>query len=81
VFKIGLFSNKWLIWAILATMAMTIPIFYVPFLQEVFHAYALSLTDWVIAILSASTIFIAAEIYKLIISRLRPKGLTSASVG
>ncbi|MCJ7654253.1 MAG: calcium-transporting P-type ATPase, PMR1-type [Dehalococcoidia bacterium] len=75
VFKIGPFSNKWLIWSILITLAMTIPIFYVPFLQEVFHAYALSLTDWLIAILSASTIFIAAEIYKLIMSRMRPKGL------
>ena len=43
VFKIGFFSNKWLICAIAITMAMTVPIFYVPFLQEVFHAYALSL--------------------------------------
>jgi Ca2+-transporting ATPase len=81
VFKIGPFSNKWLIWSILLTLAMTIPIFYVPFLQEVFHAYALSLTDWLIAILSASTIFIAAEIYKLIISRMRPKELAVASTG
>jgi Ca2+-transporting ATPase len=79
VFKIGPFSNKWLIWAILITMAMTIPIFYVPFLQEVFHAYALGLTDWIIAVFSASTIFIVAEIYKLIISWLRPKGLVPAS--
>jgi len=75
VFKIGPFSNRWLIWAILFQIAITIPIFYVPFLQKVFHAYALSLTDWIIAILSASTIFIAAEIYKLIISWRRPKGL------
>jgi Ca2+-transporting ATPase len=81
LFKIGPFSNKWLIWSILITLAMTIPIFYVPFLQEVFHAYALSLTDWLIAILSASTIFIAAEIYKLIISRMRPKSLVTASTG
>jgi Ca2+-transporting ATPase len=79
LFKIGPFANKWLIWAILITIAMTIPIFYVPFLQEVFHAYALGLIDWIIAILSASTIFIVAEIYKLIRARLRPKGLATAS--
>lgn len=79
LFKIGPFSNRWLIWAILATMAMTVPIFYVPFLEEVFHVHALTLTDWIVATLSASTIFIAAEIYKLIISRLRPKGLVPAS--
>jgi Ca2+-transporting ATPase len=79
VFKIGPFTNKWLIWAILITIAMTIPIFYVPFLQEVFHAYALSLMDWIIAMLAASTIFIVAEIYKLIKARLRQKGLATAS--
>jgi Ca2+-transporting ATPase len=79
VFKIGPFTNKWLIWAILITMAITIPIFYVPFLQEVFHAYALNLTDWIISILSASTIFIIAEIYKLIRAKLKPKNLAPAS--
>jgi Ca2+-transporting ATPase len=81
VFKIGPFSNKWLIWAILITMAMTIPIFYVPFLQEVFHAYALGLTDWLIAIFSASTILIVVEIYKLISSRLKSKGLIPEPAG
>ena len=75
LFKIGPFSNRWLIWAILATMAMTVPIFYVPFLEEIFHVHALTLTDWIVAILAASTIFIVAEIYKLINSWLRPKGI------
>lgn len=75
LFKIGPFGNRWLIWAIAVTMAMTIPLFYVPFLQGVFHTYALSLTDWAVAIFSASSMFIHAEIYKLISSRTRPKGL------
>jgi len=80
LFKIGPFSNRWLIWAILATMAMTVPIFYVPFLEEVFHVHALTLTDWIVATLSASTIFIVVEIYKLISSRFRPKGLVPEPV-
>jgi Ca2+-transporting ATPase len=79
LFKIGPFSNRWLIWAILATVAMTIPIFYVPFLKEVFHVHALTLTDWIVAALSASTIFIVAEIYKLIRSRLKPKSSALAA--
>jgi Ca2+-transporting ATPase len=74
LFKIGPFGNKWLIWAILGTVAMTIPIFYVPFLKQTFHVHALTSLDWVVAVLSASTIFIGAEIYKLIISRIRTKG-------
>ena len=80
LFKIGPFSNRWLIWAILATMAMTVPIFYVPFLEEVFHVHALTLTDWIVATLSASTIFIGVEIYKFIRACLRPKGLVSEPV-
>ncbi len=76
VFKIGFLSNKWLLYAIGVTLAITISIFYVPFLQVIFHTYALSLKDWLIAVLSASTIFFVAEIYKLIVSRLKPKGLS-----
>jgi len=74
LFKIGPFSNRWLIWAILGTIAMTIPIFYVPFLEETFGVHTLTSLDWIVATLSASTIFILAEIYKLIISRIRTKG-------
>jgi Ca2+-transporting ATPase len=77
LFKIGPFGNKWLIWSILGTIAMTIPIFYVPFLKETFGVHALTSLDWVVAVLSASTIFIGVEIYKLIISRIRTKGLFS----
>lgn len=76
LFKIGPLSNKWLIWSIAITLAMTIPLFYVPFLHKVFHTYALSLTDWLIAISSASTIFIVAEIYKLINSRFRTEDIS-----
>jgi Ca2+-transporting ATPase len=81
LFKIGPFGNRWLVWAILATIAMTIPIFYVPFLKETFHVHALTTIDWIVAVFSASTIFIAAEIYKLIISRRRSKDLFSKSNG
>jgi len=77
-FKIGPLSNKWLLWAILATIVITIPIFYVPFLKVTFGVHALTSVDWLVAALSASTIFIAAEIYKLIISRMGTKGLFSA---
>jgi Ca2+-transporting ATPase len=76
-FRIGPLSNKWLIWAILGTVAITAPIFYVPFLKETFHVHALTYVDWIVSVLSASTIFIGAEIYKLIIHRTRTKSLFS----
>jgi Ca2+-transporting ATPase len=78
-FKIGPLGNKWLLWAILGTVVITIPIFYVPFLKVTFGVHALTSLDWVVAVLSASTIFILAEIYKLIISRMRVKGIFSTA--
>ena len=66
LFRIGLLTNRWLLLAIVASLAMTIPLIYIPFLQEIFHTYALSVADWGIAISSASTIFIVVEIVKLI---------------
>ncbi|UCH51017.1 MAG: calcium-transporting P-type ATPase, PMR1-type [Chloroflexota bacterium] len=81
LFKIGPFANKWLLLAIGWECIMLGLVVYLPFLQGPFNTYALTLTDWTIAILSASTIFIAAEIYKLISSLLRPKGVAPASTG
>ncbi|MBM4447196.1 MAG: cation-translocating P-type ATPase [Chloroflexi bacterium] len=81
LFKIGPFANKWLLLAIGWECIMLGLVIYLPILQGPFNTYALTLTDWVIAILSASTIFIAAEIYKLISSRLKSKGLVPEPTG
>jgi Ca2+-transporting ATPase len=75
LFKVGPFTNKWLLLAIGWECIILSLVVYLPVLQGPFNTYALTWTDWVIAILSASTIFIGAEIYKLILSRMRPKGL------
>lgn len=69
IFRIGFFSNKWLLLAIAASLSMTVILVYVPFLQEVFHTYALSVVDWCIAIVSASSLLIVMEIGKLISRR------------
>jgi Ca2+-transporting ATPase len=81
LFKVGPFTNKWLLAAIGWECIMLCLVVYLPFLQGPFNTFALTPTDWGIAILSASTIFIAAEIYKFILSRRRPKGLVVASAG
>lgn len=69
LFQIGVFGNKWLIVAVLVSFAMTLPILYVPFLQNVFNAYPLPLEDWVIVLLSASSVFPVLEVSKLILRR------------
>ncbi|MEW5718909.1 MAG: HAD-IC family P-type ATPase, partial [Chloroflexota bacterium] len=46
VFAVGLFSNKWMVMATTASMALLLAVIYVPFLQPFFGTYALGLNDW-----------------------------------
>lgn len=66
IFKVGFFRNKWLLMAIAWECALLALIVYLPAAQGAFNTHSLTLFDWAVAISSASTIFIAAEIYKII---------------
>ena len=65
LFQVGLFSNKWLLLAILGTIALSLPLIYVPSLQSYFHTYSLNLRDWGIVIVASCTLFVAVEMVKL----------------
>lgn len=67
IFKIGLFNNKWLNLAIISQLMLMLVIIYVPFLQEPFRTFSLSVADWALVILLAGTIFPVLEISKAII--------------
>ena len=79
IFEVGFLKNKWLILAVLVSFGMTLPLLYVPFLQDVFHTYPLPWLDWVIVILSSATIFIVLELGKLIIRWVRPSSTIKAT--
>ena len=66
LFKIGVFSNKWLILAVFWELVLLNVIIYVPALQGPFNTHSLTLQDWGLAIGAASTIFIAFEFAKLV---------------
>ena len=66
VFKLGPFTNRWLLLAITWEIILLSLVIYVPFLQDVFHTYALSLEDWSISLLLASSIFVVMEIAKMV---------------
>ncbi|MDR3565653.1 MAG: heavy metal translocating P-type ATPase [Negativicutes bacterium] len=51
--KVGLFSNRWLVAAVALSMAMIGGIIHVPVLQPVFGTTALSLAQWLVALLVA----------------------------
>jgi len=71
IFKVGLFRNKWLMYALLWELILMNIIIYTPALHEPFGTMPLTWQDWVICILSASTIFILAEIYKFVYMKKR----------
>jgi len=45
---IGVFSNKWMQWAVLASLAIVLAIIYVPFLDPIFDTTLLSLREWMV---------------------------------
>ncbi|MEW6097193.1 MAG: calcium-translocating P-type ATPase, SERCA-type [bacterium] len=60
----GFFSNMWLLWAILSSIALQILIIYTP-LREIFYTTTISLTDWGYILLISSSVLIFGEIVKV----------------
>lgn len=71
VFKIGLFTNRWLNLAVLWESLLLLLIIYLPALQGPFNTYGLSPGDWMIVFLAALTIFPVLEVSKRIVARAR----------
>jgi len=65
LFKIGIFSNKYLIGAIVISILLQVIVIYTP-LAIFFKTVPLSLVDWIYIILMSSTVLIFGETIKLI---------------
>ncbi len=65
VFRIGLFSNMYLIGAIIAGFILQLGVISIPFLSNAFKVHNLSLRDWGIVILFALVPLIINEIIKV----------------
>jgi len=70
LFNLGVSQNRWLLAAVGWELLLLLLVVYLPFLQGAFSTFALSIEDWVVAVSSALTIVVAAEIYKLVYARL-----------
>jgi Ca2+-transporting ATPase len=60
-----LFSNKWLWYALLLSLALQAAVLYVPFLQQAFSTAALSGRDWLACAAVASSVLWLRELSKL----------------
>jgi Ca2+-transporting ATPase len=46
VFAIGMFSNKWMNWAVLTSFLLVLGVVYLPFMQPFFYTVPLTADDW-----------------------------------
>jgi len=64
--KIGVFSSKWMNWAVLGSSALMLLVMYVPFLQKIFNTVSLGWAEWRLIIPLFLVPSIAAELVKYI---------------
>ena len=71
IFKISLFSNKWIIVGIIGTIALQLFYTYSPSMHFIFESSPLSTEAWLRIIAFSAILFFTIEIYKIIKSKYR----------
>lgn len=69
VFKLGVFSNKYMQIAVLVSITLTLLVVLVPFLQPIFNTHMPSAEEWVIVIVLATLPAMVEEITKFFLRR------------
>jgi Ca2+-transporting ATPase len=69
LFKIGLFSNKALLGAVLLTFVLQLAVVYVPVLQSLFKTVSLPPIDLLISLFLSTIVFLAVELEKWLLRR------------
>ena len=64
LFKIGLRTNMLMLYAVLLTIALQMAVIYLPFMQNIFATYPLSIPELLLTFGASSLVFIAIEIEK-----------------
>jgi len=64
LFKLGIFTNMNLIWAVMISFALQMVVVYAPFLPRIFKTEPLGLVDWVMVIVISSLPLWAMELVK-----------------
>jgi len=71
--KIGVFTNKWMNWAVVASCALTLIVIYVPFMADIFNVLPMGWEEWRLVIPLFLIPSIAAEAVKYIVTARREK--------
>jgi magnesium-transporting ATPase (P-type) len=79
VFKIGIFSNHFLVISQFIGIGIMCAISYVPFLQNIFKTAPLTLADWGFLVLAGVTLFFAEEARKWVMRRRDARSIAAAT--
>ena len=69
IFEIKLFTNPYLVGAVSVSIILICMVLYIPFLQNVFHTVALSLSQWLIVAFFSGIIAFINSVYLLVKSK------------
>lgn len=81
LFTMGLFSNKLLLGAVILTFFLQMATIYIPQLNPIFKTEPLTVRELLIVVLASCIVFVAVEIEKLIVRRIRPEHHTHGREG
>ncbi|HQS05975.1 MAG TPA: cation-translocating P-type ATPase C-terminal domain-containing protein, partial [Daejeonella sp.] len=73
IFKIGVFSNKPMLAALLGTISLQFMIIYVPFFNPIFRTQPLPIYELLITIAASAIVFWAVEFEKIIKKRIKKR--------
>jgi Ca2+-transporting ATPase len=74
VFKIGFFSNRWLMIGLPVAIALQLLVIYAPPLQDLFHTVPLNASQWGIVIGVSASVWVLEEIRKAVVPHLFDRG-------
>ncbi len=63
-FKVGVFSNRYLIIAVMFSVLMQVAVVNLPFLQMIFGTVTLTVHEWLLTVIVSSTAFFIPEFFK-----------------
>jgi Ca2+-transporting ATPase len=69
LFKVGLFSNKALLGAVVLTFVLQLAVIYVPFLQNLFKTEALTAGELLLSLVLSTVVFWGVELEKWLMRR------------
>jgi Ca2+-transporting ATPase len=69
IFRLGVFSNKYMQYAVLVSISLTLSVVLIPFLQPIFNTHMPSAQEWVIIFALATLPAIVEEITKFFLRR------------